>query len=283
MPNNAAPLFTVQGLHASLLTADAAPELQHLLNRCPDYFHLVEGRPPPPEAAETELHSRPPEVAAEDLLNLGLRNGPTLVGVLQTLRHYRRANQWYIGLLLFDPAFRNAGRGTAVYSAFETWIADQGAESILLAVVVENPAAARFWERLGFAHPRRYPATKIGLRRHILTEYEKSLPPRAAAPPTHTETEMLNLLTEDDLNKLPGTWKLAQDKKSIHQNFKFKSFAEAWSFMSHIALLAEKADHHPEWSNVYNKVDITLTTHEAGGLTDRDLALAKAIDDVNWR
>jgi 4a-hydroxytetrahydrobiopterin dehydratase len=53
--------------------------------------------------------------------------------------------------------------------------------------------------------------------------------------------------------------------------------------MTHVALLAEKMDHHPEWSNVYNKVDITLTTHDAGGLTDRDAKLAAAIDEINWR
>ena len=62
------------------------------------------------------------------------------------------------------------------------------------------------------------------------------------------------------------------------RRFVFADFAEAWGFMTRVALLAEKADHHPEWSNVWNKVDITLSTHDAGGLSARDIELAKAID-----
>ena len=93
---------------------------------------------------------------------------------------------------------------------------------------------------------------------------------------------MSKLLAETELKTLPGKWQLAEDQKSIHQAYKFKSFAEAWSFMSHVALLAEKMDHHPDWSNSYNKVDITLTSHDAGGLTAKDVALAKAITDFVW-
>jgi 4a-hydroxytetrahydrobiopterin dehydratase len=91
---------------------------------------------------------------------------------------------------------------------------------------------------------------------------------------------MLKQLTDVELSALPGTWALAEDKKSMHRSFKFKDFVEAWSFMSSVALLAEKMDHHPEWSNVYNKVEITLSTHEAGGLTGRDVKLAEAIDKI---
>ncbi len=64
----------------------------------------------------------------------------------------------------------------------------------------------------------------------------------------------------------------------LEKSFKFKTFSEAWSFMSRVALSAEKADHHPEWSNVYNKVDIVLSTHDAGGVSEKDFALAKEID-----
>ncbi len=88
---------------------------------------------------------------------------------------------------------------------------------------------------------------------------------------------MVKALTESELHSLPGAWHLAPDAKSIRHAFKFKDFAQAWSFMTHIALLAEKMDHHPEWSNVYNKVEITLTTHDSGGVTERDIKLATAI------
>lgn len=67
---------------------------------------------------------------------------------------------------------------------------------------------------------------------------------------------------------------------AISHDFKFKDFSEAFGFMTRVALSAQAADHHPEWSNVYNKVTITLSTHDAGGLTDKDVALAEAIDQL---
>jgi 4a-hydroxytetrahydrobiopterin dehydratase len=73
-------------------------------------------------------------------------------------------------------------------------------------------------------------------------------------------------------------WTYDPDMRGIRRNFCFADFAEAFAFMARVAILAEKADHHPEWSNVYNRVDILLTTHDAGGLSARDIALAKAID-----
>jgi len=75
-------------------------------------------------------------------------------------------------------------------------------------------------------------------------------------------------------------WTMAEGRDAITRSFRFKDFTEAWGFMSRVALLAEKQDHHPEWSNVWNRVDITLTTHDAGGLSARDVTLAKAIDGL---
>ena len=79
------------------------------------------------------------------------------------------------------------------------------------------------------------------------------------------------------LAELTG-WSLAAGPDTIRKSFRFRDFVEAFGFMTRVALLAEKADHHPEWSNVYNKVEILLTTHDADGLSARDVALAKAID-----
>jgi len=73
-------------------------------------------------------------------------------------------------------------------------------------------------------------------------------------------------------------WILREDGLAISRDFKFADFNEAWGFMSRIALIAEKMDHHPEWWNVYNRVSIMLTTHDADGLSERDLLMAKAID-----
>jgi 4a-hydroxytetrahydrobiopterin dehydratase len=81
------------------------------------------------------------------------------------------------------------------------------------------------------------------------------------------------------LRELAG-WKEVQGRDAIQRSFKFKNFNEAWGFMNRVALLAEKADHHPEWFNVYNRVDILLTTHDCNGLSERDVALAKKIDKL---
>lgn len=75
--------------------------------------------------------------------------------------------------------------------------------------------------------------------------------------------------------KLPD-WRL--DGEHLKRDFRFADFIEAFGFMSRVALLAERADHHPEWSNVYNRVEIALTTHDAGGLSARDVGLAQEID-----
>lgn len=81
---------------------------------------------------------------------------------------------------------------------------------------------------------------------------------------------------------LPGLsgWTHEPSRDGIARRFVFADFVAAFGFMTRVALLAEKADHHPEWSNVWNRVDILLTTHDAGGLSLRDIELARAIDAV---
>ena len=73
-------------------------------------------------------------------------------------------------------------------------------------------------------------------------------------------------------------WAEVDGRDAIAKSFKFKDFNEAFGFMGRVALAAEKADHHPEWFNVYNKVEVTLATHDAGGVTDNDIALAGFMD-----
>lgn len=76
---------------------------------------------------------------------------------------------------------------------------------------------------------------------------------------------------------LPG-WALADGGAAVKRDFRFRDFNEAWGFMARVALLAERHDHHPDWSNVWNQVSIRLSTHDAGGITERDVRLAQAID-----
>jgi len=73
-------------------------------------------------------------------------------------------------------------------------------------------------------------------------------------------------------------WTLAEDGNSIRRKFTFRDFSEAFGFMTRVALAAEKMDHHPDWSNVYKTVDVTLNTHDAGGLTELDFKLARKMD-----
>ena len=84
---------------------------------------------------------------------------------------------------------------------------------------------------------------------------------------------------EEALASLSG-WSGDPLRDAIVKSFTFKDFGEAFAFMTRVALEAEKADHHPEWSNVWNRVDILLSTHSAGGLTDKDVALARRIEAI---
>jgi 4a-hydroxytetrahydrobiopterin dehydratase len=92
----------------------------------------------------------------------------------------------------------------------------------------------------------------------------------------HSEKLSLQDINEQ-LAKLDD-WRLHDDK--LQRQFVFRNFVEAFGFMSQVALLAEAMDHHPEWSNVYNRVNIELTTHDAGGITERDFTLAGRINGV---
>ncbi|MGO8919548.1 MAG: 4a-hydroxytetrahydrobiopterin dehydratase [Stellaceae bacterium] len=75
-------------------------------------------------------------------------------------------------------------------------------------------------------------------------------------------------------------WSEVEDRDAIRKTYHFGTFVEAWGFMSQVALIAERMDHHPEWFNVYNRVEVILTSHDAGGLSERDVRLAHAIDEL---
>lgn len=84
---------------------------------------------------------------------------------------------------------------------------------------------------------------------------------------------------DEALARLEG-WRKHDTRDAITKEFRFKDFNAAFGFMARVAMYAEKADHHPEWWNVYNRVDVTLTTHDAGGVTDKDIALAHFMDQA---
>ena len=91
-------------------------------------------------------------------------------------------------------------------------------------------------------------------------------------------TKLAGAMRHKTLSELKG-WREIEGRDAIAKKFVFRDFNEAFGFMSRVALLAEKMDHHPEWFNVYKTVEVTLATHDAGGVTEKDIALAKAMDD----
>lgn len=92
---------------------------------------------------------------------------------------------------------------------------------------------------------------------------------------------MSSAITQTDIDNLKQSgWTISNDQTSAEKVFKLKDFTEAFAFMTRVALYAEKWDHHPDWSNSYSTVSITLTTHDAGGLTSLDVQLAKKIDEL---
>ncbi|MDB2683037.1 4a-hydroxytetrahydrobiopterin dehydratase [Alphaproteobacteria bacterium] len=82
------------------------------------------------------------------------------------------------------------------------------------------------------------------------------------------------------LAKLEG-WSLVDNREAIHKTFKFKDFNQAFKFMSRCAILAEEINHHPEWLNIYNKVNVTLTTHDANGVTILDIEMATKMNEYS--
>jgi 4a-hydroxytetrahydrobiopterin dehydratase len=101
---------------------------------------------------------------------------------------------------------------------------------------------------------------------------------------TTNNTVLSGELLAQSCNGLDSRWQVQPDSVdkpcAIYADFSFRDFVQAFGFMAQVALLAEKADHHPEWSNVYKRVHILLTTHDAGGVTPKDIALAKQIDAI---
>ena len=92
---------------------------------------------------------------------------------------------------------------------------------------------------------------------------------------------MSQLLKQDEKQKILESlegWRLLDDRDALAKSFVFKDFNAAFSWMTSVALKAEKIDHHPEWFNVYNRVDVVLTTHSAGGISELDVEMAKFMD-----
>ena len=126
------------------------PALQRLLERCADFELLMRGAPPTSEAAQELLGACPAGHPLQKKLVFGLERDGELIGALDLLRDYPEINDWYLGLLLFEPQSRSGGLGERVVAALRAWIASQGGRCIRLAVHDINEDGARFWIRMGF-------------------------------------------------------------------------------------------------------------------------------------
>ena len=150
------PILSIEACTTRYLRSDDAAAIQELIERCADYVQLVSGQPPQPNDGEELLTDRPPNKSLDDKIVLGLFDEhDRLIGVLDAVRDYPEAAEWYIGLLMFDPDHRRHGLGADVYRAFERWAANLGSRAIRLGVFQQNEQAQRFWQRVGFEEVER--------------------------------------------------------------------------------------------------------------------------------
>lgn len=140
----------------SRLSDRDAAHVQDLYERCSDYHQLEEGGPTRPGAAEHLLTSLPPGKTAADKYVLGVHSPEGgLLGVLDLIQDFPGEREWWLGLLMLDPAARAAGLGTRLFHALERAVAAEGGTAIYLGVLEHNARAERFWRRLGFVELRR--------------------------------------------------------------------------------------------------------------------------------
>jgi len=150
-------------------------ELAAFLQECRAYFELITGEPPGPEEADDLLRSLPRGKGLDDKFVLGFFDAPGhLVGVLDVIRDYPKAGDWYLGLLLFGPSSRGRHLGERVFQRLEEWVRAQGGHAIHLIVQEANPDALRFWRRMGFEE-RGMGKQRIRHREHVFLRMTREL------------------------------------------------------------------------------------------------------------
>jgi ribosomal protein S18 acetylase RimI-like enzyme len=161
-------LFKISGYPVRYLQSEDTVILQALLERSSDYALLATGLPPAPSAASSLMTSCPEGKTLSDKAVIGFfTEGQDLIGVLDVVQDYPSQADWWLGLLLFDPAHRSQGLGQRVYHAFEGWASQQGARCIYLGVIKENQSAYRFWRKMGF-EPMERQSKQFGNKEHVV-------------------------------------------------------------------------------------------------------------------
>jgi len=147
------------------------PQIQRLFERCTEFFQLVEGAPPGPDEGANELNYVAPGKTIDDTVSFGVFDGDRLVAFAGLLRDYPKAPEWWLGLLLLDPAERGRGFGARIVQEILDWIAAQsGTTTLWIAVQTQNEAGERFWRRIGFEEQRRQPyaSPRTGLQSAVI-------------------------------------------------------------------------------------------------------------------
>ncbi len=172
----AVDLFAVPGFHTYLIQDKDMDALQVLLEKCNDYMLLVDGHPAGPSAAINLFTERPEGKAVEDKVVLGIfSSSKELVGVLDAVKDYPRPNDWWIGLLLINPVYRNQKLGKRVVDSFRKWARQQGAQWLYLGVVEANENAYRFWLGAGFIEIMRQPPRQFDSLTHVVITMGRDL------------------------------------------------------------------------------------------------------------
>jgi GNAT superfamily N-acetyltransferase len=139
------------------LTAADAPLVQRLFERCAAFWELIDGAKPGPGKALEELTSIAPGKTACDSFLFGVYEDGQLIAFVQMARDYPKASEWWIGLLVIDPAKRGRGRGAEIHREIVAWAEAQGATALGIVVQLQNEAAYGFWRRMGYVESGRQP------------------------------------------------------------------------------------------------------------------------------
>ena len=163
------------------LGLDAAPHLQRLLERSTEFWELVEGEPPPPDAGLRELTSVAPGKTLEDTLNFGVYEDGQLIAFAGLARDYPKPSEWWLGLLLIDPPQRGRGLGAQVHREVVEWIEAQSGTMLWIGVQEQNERALLFWPRMGYVEHRRQPYKATSGYPSTVVVMSRTLQPRVSA------------------------------------------------------------------------------------------------------
>ena len=168
-------LFETANFTAQLLSVADLDLVIRLNNACCDFFLFQNGLSPSEADAREIFEFVPARSDGATKLPIGIFLSEELIGVMDVLRGYRTASEWYLGFMLFAPSFRRQGFGAEIHNEFISYARRAGVHRLLLAVLEENESARRFWLRSGYRKVKDYPPKPFGNRFHACTEFEMVL------------------------------------------------------------------------------------------------------------